>query len=166
MVAVLALGGTADAAAPAGFSLSPRLAPAASFVAGKPVKVWCASSQYNWEQFLAATGRAGIEANGSAIPGSSEIKLSPTVCQNLRLQLAGKPVRYIALGPSILGLVHEAIHDRGESNEGVTDCAAVHEMPRVAVRFFHVKAGKRLRAVMAATWTYRGTEPAVYRSVC
>lgn len=163
---VLVSATTAGAAAPAGFSSSPRLAPAASFVAGKPVAVYCANTEYDWKQFLETTGRTGSDANGSAVPGSSEVKLSPSLCTNLRLQLAGKTVRNVALGPSILALVHESIHDRGEANEGATDCAAVHEMARVAVKFFHVKAGKQLRAVMAATWTYRAGESAPYRTVC
>lgn len=163
-VAAAAFTAAAQAAPPAGFYESFKLEPAASFVAGKPVKVWCATSQYDWLQFLKATGRT--EANGSAIPGSSELKLSPVVCQNLRLKLARKSVRVSALGPSLLTIVHEAIHDRGSVEEGQTDCSAVHEMPKVAVKFFAVKSGKDLRAVMAATWTYRAGSPAAYRSVC
>lgn len=165
-VVVLAAAFTAAAQAdpPAGFYESRLLEPAASFVAGKPVKVWCATSQYDWLRFLTATGRT--EANGSAVPGSAELKLSPVVCQNLRLKLARKAVRAAVLGPSLLTLVHESIHDRGTVDEGQTDCNAVHEMPRVAVKFFNVKSGKDLRTVMAATWAYRAKSPAAYRTVC
>ena len=147
---------TAHAAAPAGFYKSVVLAPAASFVAGKPVTVYCANSEYDWQQY----GGTGSE-HGLAVPGSSVIKLDPDVCRLLRATTIKD-----GFGASLLVLVHESIHARGEKEEGVTDCSAVHEMPRVAVKFFHVKAGKQLRAVMANAWHYRAGETAVYRSVC
>lgn len=149
-----------------GFSASPKLAPAASFVAGKQVTVGCATSQYEWLQYLQSVGLTGRDTDGATVVGSGEVRFSPTLCQNLRLQLAGKPVRLVALGPSIEVLTQEAIHARGVADEGVADCDAVHEMPRVAVRFFHVKPGAQLRALMAATWQWRQTGPAAYRTVC
>ena len=164
-VALVGVATVAHAAAPAGFASSPRLQTAAAYVAYKPIAVWCAKTQYDWEQYLEDGGLAG-DLNGATKPGSAETSLSPAVCTNLRRALDRRTVAVSALGPSILVLVHEAIHARGEVDEGKTDCAAVHEMPRVAVKFFHVKAGKQLRAVMAASWTYRAREPAAYRTVC
>lgn len=145
------------AATPAGFYKSVVLAPAASFVAGKPITVYCANSAYDWQQYGATTHEFGL-----AVPGSSEIKLAPDVCRYLRATI----VNPNGFGSSLLVLVHESIHARGEKDEGVTDCAAVHEMPRVAVKFFRVKAGKQLRDVMANAWNYRGRETAPYRTVC
>lgn len=156
-VAAVALTAAAQAAPPAGFYESFKLEPAASFVAGKPVKVWCATSQYDWLQYGAKGGEQGLTT-----PGSSEVKIAPDVCRYLR---AAK-VNPDGFGASLLVLVHESIHARGERDEGITDCSAVHEMPRVAVRFFRVKAGKQLRAVMANAWRYRSGEPAAYRSTC
>jgi hypothetical protein len=62
--------------------------------------------------------------------------------------------------------VHESIHARGETDEGVTDCDAAHRVPGVAVRFFKVKPGKQLRALMTLVWKYRATGPASQRTVC
>lgn len=152
------------AAAPDGFYASPRLAPAASFVAGKPVKVWCAKTEDVWRETMDANG--GGEANGLAVVGSDEMRLSPVICLSLQMKLGGRIVPLNSFAPSLLGLVHEAIHDRGSFDEGKTDCAAVHEMPRVAVKFFKVKPGKQLRAVMAAAWTYRDRLTPPYRTVC
>lgn len=146
----------AVAAAPTGFTSAPRLAPAASFVAGKPIAVYCAKTQYDWQQYGATSREKGL-----AVPGSSEIKLAPDVCRYLRA-----PKVQDGFAGSLLVLVHEAIHARGTKDEGVTDCAAVHEMPRVAVKFFSVKAGKQLRAVMADAWTLRAREAPAYRTVC
>lgn len=141
----------------AGFHASPRLAPAASFVAGKPVTVLCANTQYDWQTYGGQADQYGL-----AIPGDNVVNLAPGVCRFL----LAKTVNPNGLGSSLLVLTHEAIHARGESDEGVTDCAAVHEMPRVAVKFFRVKPGKQLRAVMANAWDYRRREPAPYRTTC
>jgi hypothetical protein len=153
-------------AAPPGFHTSPRLAPVASFVAGKPMTVLCANSNAEWRTYLDDNGYTGRTANGATVVGTSVSLFSPIVCSSLILKLRGKTVANNLFGPSLLGLTHEAIHARGTFDEGKTDCAAVHEMPRVAVKFFGVTAGKKLRAVMAATWVYRGLQPAAYRTVC
>lgn len=163
VVFLLAVTSTA-AAAPAGFTAAPRLEPAASFVAGKHVTVWCARSLGEWRQYVA--GRSESDILGLTVPGSSEIRVAPVVCTNLRAKLNGQVVGNDGFAPSLLLLVHEAVHARGSADEGKTDCAATHETPRVAVKFFRVKAGKQLRAVMAAVWTWRTTSPPAYRTVC
>lgn len=157
--ATVALLGASAARAdqPAGFYESLRLEPAASFVAGKPVKVWCANSQADWVQY---GGRD--ESFGLAIPGGNIVNLAPVVCRYLRAKI----ITPNGLGASLLVLTHESIHARGETDEGVTDCAAVHEMPRVAVKFFKVRPGKQLRAVMANAWNYRDREVEQYRTIC
>jgi hypothetical protein len=159
--AVIALAGAAvaraDTQVPAGFYNSVRLAPAAAFVAGKPVTVLCAKTASDWQQ---QGGRA--DSYGLTFPGDNVVKLAPAVCRFLRATVVNPD----GFGASLLVLVHESIHARGESDEGVTDCDAVHEMPRVAVKFFGVKAGKQLRAVMYNAWNLRGREPPQYRTVC
>lgn len=158
--AVLALGaqaGSADTQVPTGFYNSVRLAPAAAFVAGKPVTVLCAKTAFDWQQ---QGGRD--DSYGLTFPGENVVKLAPSVCRYLR----AAPINPNGFGASLLVLVHESIHARGSVDEGVTDCAAVHEMPRVAVKFFHVKAGKQLRAIMDNAWNLRDREPAQYRTVC
>lgn len=140
-----------------GFHSSPKLAPAASFVAKKPITVLCANTLADWQHY----GRTSQEF-GAAIPGDNVIKLAPSVCKFL----VAKIIDYDGFGASLLVLVHESIHARGESDEGITDCAAVHEMPRVAVKYFKVKPGKYLRGVMANAWNYRYREAPPYRTVC
>lgn len=166
LIATAAIAGT-----PSGFYEAKVLEPAASFVAGKPVVVYCAQTEAGWRAFLDATGRAGIDATGSgvvgsAVVGSSELQLAPEVCAWLRLALRQQLPATVGVAASIQAFTHEAIHDRGERDEGVTDCAAMHEMPRVAARFFRFPAGKRLRSLMAVAWRWHARVPAVYRSVC
>lgn len=151
---------------PAGFYEAKVLEPAASYVAGKPAIVYCAATAGAWATFLVETGRAGQDANGSAVVGSSEAKLSYAACSYLRVAARFPLPPSLGFAASVLTLTHESIHLRGERDEGVTDCAAVHEMPRVAVKFFRVKAGRQLRTLMAQAWAARAEEAAPYRSVC
>lgn len=156
-----------DASA-ARFVKSSVLAPAASFVAGKPVTVYCATSLAGWNRFVAAATDT-TDVIGLAMPGTSTMRLSPLVCQVLGLFGNGgktPPTAEEGLADAIETVTHEAIHLRGESDEGITDCDAMHEMPRVAVRFFHVASGIRLRTLMAAAWVYHRSKSAPYKTVC
>lgn len=157
---------SAGVAAPAGFYEGKLLEPAASYVAKKPVVVWCAKTQAGWRETLAPG--AG-EIDGLAVPGSSAMRLNPLVCQVIDLWATGQQTPAYAeegFAEAIETVTHEAVHLRGESDEGVTDCAAMHEMPRVAVRFFHVGPYKQLRALMAAAWGYHRQKPAPYKTLC
>lgn len=144
-----------------GFYEARVLEPAAAFVAGKPVKVWCAKSQAVWDSY--AEGRV---THGLTTGGSSLTHLDVVTCFNARARLLGGPIFNAGLAPAIELLTHEAIHMRGERDEGVTDCAAVHEMPGVAVRFFGLKSGKQLRDLMSAAWAWRARLAPEYRTVC
>lgn len=152
-------------AASSGFYEARVLEPAASYVARKPVKVWCASTARAWRSW-SANADLTDGANGSAAIGGTAIHLSHDVCPSLRGAVAGIPQYSPTLGATIEGLTHESIHTRGERDEGITDCAAMHEMPRIAVLFFHVRAGKQLRALMADAWDYHRQQPPQYLSVC
>lgn len=163
VLVVLALVPSASAA---GFYEAKRLEPAAAFVARKPVTVWCANNTAAWSSWLAANNDSTADVNGATYPGTAETHLGPTVCSNLALQLSQGGEAYPSLGPSINTLTHESIHMRGETDEGITACDAMHEMPGVAVRFFNVKAGKQLRGLMAATWAWHQKDPSIYRTVC
>jgi hypothetical protein len=156
----------ASAAPPAGFREAVKLEPAASFVAGKPVQVACAKGGLEWVQFIRPL-YGNVNPGGATAPGSTLIHLSPTVCRYLEAQLR-KPTKKPgeAFAGSLLTIVHEAIHARGERDEGTTDCAAVHESPRVAVRYFHVRSGRQLRGMMALMWQYRAESPPDLRTVC
>jgi hypothetical protein len=148
--------------AASGFYEARVLEPAASYVARKPVKVWCATTAAAWQRL--AVDRSDV--HGLTAPGTASTHLDTTVCGNLRARLLGGGLDNPSLAPSIEVLTHESIHMRGESNEGITDCAAVHEMPRVAVVYFSVKPGAQLRALMAAAWSWRRELAPAYRTVC
>ena len=152
---------------PSGFYEAKALEPAASYVAGKPAHIYCALTAPSWNDYSQATGAADGANALTPTVGGAESMIRGDVCADLRAQLAhpGKASTF-GFASALLILVHESIHQRGSADEGQTECAAIHEMPRVAVRFFHVKAGKQLRAVMALAWQSHRMKPAVYQSVC
>lgn len=153
-------------AAPPGFAEATAFESAASFVAGKPAAIYCAPTDYAWRSYGATVG-ASANANAVTIPaGGDESALRNDICAFLRDGLARRPVAPVPFAASLLILVHESIHQRGVHDEGQTECAAIHEMPRVAVKFFHVKAGKQLRALMAAAWVSHRMKPPAYQAVC
>jgi hypothetical protein len=89
LIASAVLTAPAAAGAPVGLHESAALEPAASFVAGKPVKVFCATSLAAWNAFVAKTAaipgsstiQQGYQVNRFTLPGASTIQLSLTVCQ-------------------------------------------------------------------------------------
>jgi hypothetical protein len=165
VAAVLALTAAPASAetVPAGFHLESHFTAAATFVARKPVAVACANTYTDWRAWVGA--HVG-DANGSAQPGGDVAKLSPDACRYLRDRQRGRAVSLYSIAASLLVLVHESIHLRGEHDEGVTDCAASHEMVGVARQFFGFKTRTAIRALMAQVAKVRDREPAVYRSVC
>jgi hypothetical protein len=146
------------------FKPSPRLAPAASFVAGKPVVVLCAASDADWTKYLHGLG--ATDANGATVPGSSETRLSAIVCRYLAWRLGGKTPSLFPLAAAVETLTHESIHARGEVDEGKTDCAAMHEMVAVSRRFFGVTSRKTLRSLMAFAWQFHARQSPPYKTVC
>src|SRR5262245_58604727 len=100
--------------APAGFAAAgareaPALEPAASWVAGKPVRVYC-------DQSLALTTETGM-----AVVGGSDVRLAPIVCADLRATLAGRWTAAVGPSASLLTLAHEAEHAQGHALEGETE---------------------------------------------
>lgn len=164
LVALLVLV-AAPVASAGGFYESRVLEPAASYVAKKPVKVWCAKTTAAWRAWSVAVDLTD-GANGSAAVGGTAMHLSHAACPSLRGAAIGIPQYSPTLSATIGGLTHEAIHLRGERDEGVTDCAAMHEMPRVAVLFFGIKPGRQLRELMADAWDYHRSQSAQYLTVC
>jgi hypothetical protein len=153
---------------PPGFREAPKLEAAAAFVAGKPAHVFCANTFSDWAQAVADAYGPGVNVNAYSTIGGSETYLpAGFVCALPIAAVAGQKVDLSGpLAGYLLTLVHEAIHQRGVADEGQTECAAMHELPRVAVRFFHVKAGKQLRALMAQAWAAHRRKSAAYQSVC
>lgn len=155
------------ATAPAGFTEAKVLEPAASFVSGQHVQVFCARTDLDLREYLQSQyGVAMTFETGYALFNGGPIFLGQSNCWPLRDYLARRKVDRADLAESILTLVHESVHTRGIRDEGVTECDAMHEMPRVAVKFFHVKPGKQLRALMAEAWSAYGDAQPQYQTVC
>lgn len=166
LLLALAVSAATTGAVGFGFHEAKALDRPASFVAGKDTAVYCAPSDRAWRAFLAVAKDPGLVASGSTVPSSSDTRLSAQVCRTLKGQLRGEPRRLDDLAVSILTLVHESFHMRGEWNEGQADCDAFRAMPRIAVEFFHVRPGTELQALMARTRAWRDREPLWYRTYC
>ncbi len=162
--AALLLAAPAHAVAPAGFYEPSKLETAASSIAGKRVQVLCADSVAVWRTWTHSIGHG--KAGGAALIGGTVMRFAPDICQFLLSRQRGRPVPLYSLGASILAFTHEAIHLRGERDEGKTDCTASYEMAGVAQRFFGFKTYAARRALMAQVARYRALEPAAYRTVC
>ena len=110
----------------------------ASSVAGHSVSVWCEDSYIDWvaaENYLKSS-----ELDGFTFQGQTTVWLSPYVCQNLH-HLLTSGLGYQAVDPlwsarAIETLIHEAVHQRGISDEAQTDCLAMAEVERYAVGSF------------------------------
>lgn len=163
LLLVLALAGP-----PEGFRESARLGPIASAVAGAPAAVYCARTTPAWAAQIAATGGGDPRLiGGYAMVAESAMHLSPWTCRQLEGWLRGKSVPTLAqFAGSTLLLVHEAIHLRGTTDESVTQCTALRDLPGVLTRRFGVKRAKTRRAIMAAAWRLHRSSPAEYRRLC
>lgn len=141
-----------------GFREAPALASAASFVAGRPVTVWCGATR------VGATYVAGY----TPAPGSSVVYLAESrVCQPLLRKLAGDLSPSYEFGPALQTLVHEAIHATGEAKESVAECESLKRTAEVGIRFFGLRGQRRyLRDMMSATLRNHRVLPAAYVSDC
>ncbi|MCR4340517.1 MAG: hypothetical protein NUW01_11620, partial [Gemmatimonadaceae bacterium] len=162
----LTLAGSA-ASAPDGFRESVRLTPIAAEIAGKPVLVRCAQTFDAWAAQVAATGGGNpYQIGGYTLVADGETHLSPWTCQHIEGWLRGKNVPSLArFASSVLLLVHETVHLRGELDESVADCTALRELPGVLTRRFGIKRAVTRRAIMAAAWV-RHRAQAEYRVLC
>lgn len=154
----------AQAQAPlAGFRESPRLEAPASFVAGRPVEVWCALDGPSWRSAI------GSESEGTAgysIPAEGVMYLQSGSCLALeQWGAAGVASAFFARG--LLVLVHEAEHLAGHLDEAETECLALHRVAEVAIRFFGFKPYTgRLREVIRWVYAWHTGTPDIYRAVC
>lgn len=165
--AALVLVGTAAAdVAPAGFKESPRLEAAASFVAGKPVTAWCASTTGAFAAAAAsATGNPATAGFVQAV-GAAQAFFPPRVCATIVAYLNKRKVEEYDLAAWLLTLAHEATHLRGVSDESETDCAALHVMPTMIRRFFEPRPGYTVHDLMAYAWDVHNREPPTYTRLC
>lgn len=96
-----------------------RLTREAAGIAGRPVTVRC-------DDGYAFTG-ARSDALGVAFPSQRLAFLEPAICRALHDVVGGDHEESDRNGEAIVVLAHEAVHLRGERNEGVTECYALQE---------------------------------------
>src|SRR5690348_16719582 len=106
-----------------------RLNTIASNIAGHDVVVSCSASEHEWVSFEDA-GFPGqnFDADGfTTASRSNVIYLAPRVCDTLEgdLHVGVASVGDYWNGLAIKVLVHEALHQRGITDESQTDCTAL-----------------------------------------
>lgn len=99
----------------------------ASLIAGRPVRVRC-------DEDYAFTG-VGSDAAGVAFPRRGVAFLEPGICRTLRrLAFEGAGGARGDAGWAVVVLAHEAMHLRGELDEGRAECFALQAGVRLATR--------------------------------
>lgn len=164
VLGALLLAPAAMGTVPAGFTEGLRLEPAASFVAGKPVRVYCAVNEDVWFASLAEWG-----VHGTAVTltiGGDETYLSPERCRPLRLRLNRRGVDTYDLAAALLTLTHESVHLSGERDESATDCRALALVPVVAKRYFGITRRALLHEIVADAWDVHYSKSPDYLRLC
>jgi hypothetical protein len=141
-----------------------RLDAIAASVAGHPVQVYCEDSWLPWNLFWAQYGSDGTYVDGFTYPtGAPELWVSPSICFDLHLALerGAYAVGSYHFALAIHTLNHEAVHQRGITDEGVTDCTAlaldaasmvnVWHVPATITQTYLVKVVKRVRGHRVTT---------------
>jgi hypothetical protein len=157
-------------AAPSGFTENATLNARASWVAQKPVTVYCANSDADWQAFVVSSGdtAAATDAHGvTPVVGSNETYIDSEGCAMLFARMHGQRVSLPGLGSVLLVLAHESFHLRGESDEGQTECDAIRTLPAFLVTQWGFKKNSHAYLqVMAGAWNIHRRLPTPYRSVC
>jgi hypothetical protein len=139
VVAVVALAGfvLANSAAASNWP-SGRLDTAASAVAGHPVQVWCEENWGDWIHLGDDYGEDFSYLMGFTFPSEPIVYINPAHCESLHALLGGSQVGSYHSSIALLTLAHEAVHQRGIDDEGVTDCTALPLVPGLAANYFRV----------------------------
>lgn len=115
-----------------------RLDTVATAIAGHPVVAVCADSTVEWATWETQVA-GGIELDGfTQLAVGPNIYLAPHICKTL---LAGLQVGPTAVGIywyslAIKTILHEAVHQRGITDEGMTDCTALTLVRQYALSSF------------------------------
>jgi hypothetical protein len=118
---------------PAGFRESFRLEVPASFVAGRPVQVWCARNDSVWR-----AAKRAADGHGYALTQAGISFYPDGTCTTLEAWRASSRVTSL-FGLDLLVLIHESFHAGGLTDEEGTQCQAKKKLAEVAIRFFGFK---------------------------
>ncbi|HEY7381233.1 MAG TPA: hypothetical protein VH572_08495 [Gaiella sp.] len=126
----------------------------AAAIAGRPVTVRC-------DEGYRYTG-IGSDALGVAFPSRELAFLDPAVCRTLvALAFDGDRREREETGEAVLVLAHEAVHLRGERDEGVTECKALQEGGALGTRLGLPE--ERARRLMASLYARNLAERSITR---
>lgn len=142
---VLASGASA-VAAPSGFWLNKRLSPPASYVAGKPVDVYCAYKQATIDNTVSPT--ATNVAGATPVIGGGAIYLSPLTCAFLGAWMNGRNVDLYNFAVAIETLAHEGELAAGVDDETTATCKGIPKIPELVARYFPLKKRESLHDLM------------------
>lgn len=118
----------------------PTLDAVATAVAGKPVSVYCETDWFVWIKAFESVGENGGNVNGFTNLETPIVFVSPRQCETLHAMLEGWDVGAYYASSALLTLVHEAVHQRGITDEGVTDCTAIPLVQGIATNSFKIPA--------------------------
>jgi hypothetical protein len=160
---VLFVAAASAGAAPPGFWRSARLAPAATFVAGKPVAVYCAPTQAAINQTVSADATSVLGA--TPMIGSNEIYLAPITCAYLNAWLNGKKVANLyGVAVAMETLAHEAELARGSGDETTATCLGLRAMPKMVTKFFPLKKRESLHDLIGDAYSFWETQSSLYHA--
>ena len=130
-----------------------RLDAVASQIAGKPVRVHCEDSWYEWINAGEEAGEDWSYVNGFTALVEPVVYINPGRCETLHalLELGPRGVGVFHAAGAVKTLVHEAVHQRGVTNEGETDCTALSLVDDVAVRSCGYKRTERVAYTVTTT---------------
>ena len=134
VVAAALLAGTASAAS----QPNPVFDQIATEVAGKPVAVYCENDWYPWIKYFESDGVNGAVVNGFTFPDVPTVFISPRQCETLWALHNRESVGTYYAASAIFTLAHEAVHQRGIADEGVTDCTAMPLVAGIALKYFGI----------------------------
>lgn len=111
-----------------------RLDQAASSVAGHPVFVYCEDDWVEWYN----TFRVNQNVFGFTYLSRPVVFVNPRECLTLHALVNGADVGTFYASIALLTLVHESVHQRGISDEGITECTALPLVPGIATAYFGI----------------------------
>jgi hypothetical protein len=115
-----------------------RLDAVATQVAGHPVNVWCESSWSDWIHTGDSADENWDGVRGFTFLSAPTIYIAPDACFTLHAMLNRENVGSLHAADALLVLAHESVHQRGISDEGMTDCTALPLVPSLAVNSFGI----------------------------
>ena len=158
-------------APPVGFYEIPTLSARAAWVAQKPVQAFCATSDSVWQAYIASIGGlpSGVTSVFGYTPtvGGDSTYLAPATCATITLRLQKRRVSLPTLGAALDVVTHESLHMRGLTDEGVTECDAIHTLPSFLVaRWGFRKGSPAYTRVLYGATNFHKRLPPQYQTVC